>query len=102
MAGMKSIDEARNVLEEAALMTTETVRAFYGIVEGADVDTPPWLFILARHIDAWDKASQAYMMAVHQHARPVLNDMERLSLSGLKPGLNSPSELPARRLQREG
>jgi hypothetical protein len=25
MAGMKSIDEARNVLEEAALMTTETV-----------------------------------------------------------------------------
>jgi hypothetical protein len=44
MAGMKFIDEARNVLEEAALMTTETVRAFYGIVEGADVDTPPWLF----------------------------------------------------------
>lgn len=83
MAGMKSIDEARNVLEEAALMTTETVRAFYGIVEaaGPDVDTPPWLFILARHIDAWDKASQAYMMAVHQHARPVLNDMERLSAS---------------------
>lgn len=83
MAGMKSIDEARNVLEEAALMTTETVRAFYGIVEaaGQDVDTPPWLFILARHIDAWDKASQAYMMAVHQHARPVLNDMERLSTS---------------------
>ncbi|WP_152987575.1 hypothetical protein, partial [Aquabacterium parvum] len=77
---MKSIDEARNVLEEAALMTTETVRAFYGIVAaGQDVDTPPWLFILARHIDAWDKASQAYMMAVHQHARPVLNDMERLS-----------------------
>jgi hypothetical protein len=31
--------------------------------------------------DAWDKASQAYMMAVHQHARPVLNDMERLSTS---------------------
>ncbi|WP_235513941.1 hypothetical protein, partial [Aquabacterium parvum] len=76
------IDEARNVLEEAALMTTETVRAFYGIVAaGPDVDTPPWLFILARHIDAWDKASQAYMMAVHQHARPVLNDMERLSAS---------------------
>jgi hypothetical protein len=70
----------RNVLEEAALMTTETVRAFYGIVEGADVATPPWLFILARHIDAWDKASQAWM-AVHQHARPVLNDMERLSTS---------------------
>ncbi|WP_152987776.1 hypothetical protein, partial [Aquabacterium parvum] len=71
---MKSIDEARNVLEEAALMTTETVRAFYWIVAaGPDVDTPPWLFILARHIDAWDKASQAYMMAVHQHARPVLN-----------------------------
>lgn len=83
MAGMKSIDEARNVLEEAALMTTETVRAFYGIVEGAghDVETPPWLFILAIHIDAWYKASQAYMMAVHQHARPVLNDMERLSTS---------------------
>jgi hypothetical protein len=80
MAEMKSIDEARNVLEEAALMTTETVRAFYGIVESADVDTP-WLFILARHIDAWDKASQAYMMAMHQHARPVLNDMERLSTS---------------------
>ncbi|WP_058087007.1 hypothetical protein [Aquabacterium parvum] len=79
---MKSIDEARNVLEEAALMTTETVRAFYGIVAaGPDVGTPPWLFILARHIDAWDKASQAYMMAVHQHARPVLNDMERLSAS---------------------
>ncbi|WP_058089041.1 hypothetical protein [Aquabacterium parvum] len=79
---MKSIDEARNVLEEAALMTTETVRAFYGIVAaGPDVDTPLWLFILARHIDAWDKASQAYMMAVHQHARPVLNDMERLSAS---------------------
>jgi hypothetical protein len=80
MAGMKSIDEARNVLEEAALMTTETVRASTDI-EGADIDTPPWLFILARHIDAWDKASQAYMMAVHQHARPVLNDMERLSTS---------------------
>jgi len=40
---------------------------------------PPWLFVLARHIRAWDDASQAYMMAVHQHARPVLNDMENLS-----------------------
>lgn len=83
MAGMKSIDEARNVLEEAALMTTETVRAFYGIVEGAgsDVDTPPWLFILARHVRAWDEATQAYMMAVDHHARPILNDMERFSTS---------------------
>jgi hypothetical protein len=81
MAGMKSIDEARNVLEEAALMTTETVRAFYGSLKALMLTPRPWLFILARHIDAWDKASQAYMMAVHQHARPVLNDMERLSTS---------------------
>jgi hypothetical protein len=44
-------------------------------------DTPPWLFILARQIDAWDGPREAYMMAVHQHARPVLNDMERLSTS---------------------
>lgn len=82
MAGMKSIDEARNVLEEAALMTTETVKALQAVLDavGSD-DLPPWLFILARHIDVWDKASQAYMMAVHQHARPVLNDMERLSMS---------------------
>jgi hypothetical protein len=81
-------------------MTTETVRAFYGIVEGADVDTPPWLFILARHIDAWDKASQAYMMAVHQHARPVLNDMERLSRRS-KPGLGGRQCRP-KALQRRG
>jgi hypothetical protein len=81
MAGMKSIDEARNVLEDAALMTTETVKAFYGIVEGAGTDTPPWLFILATHVRAWDEATQAYMMAVHHHARPILNDMERLSRS---------------------
>jgi hypothetical protein len=68
---MKSIDEARNVLEEAALMTTETVRAFYGSLKALML-TPP---ALAVHpwpdIDAGDKASQAYMMAVHQHARPV-------------------------------
>jgi hypothetical protein len=57
MAGMKSIDEARNVLEEAALMTTETVRAFYGIVEGADVDTAPGCSSWPDTLDAWDKAS---------------------------------------------
>lgn len=82
MAGMKSIDEARDVLEEAALMTTETVKALQAVLDAVGSDElPPWLFVLARHIDAWDKASQAYMMAVHHHARPILNDMERLSTS---------------------
>lgn len=80
MAGMKSIDEARDVLEEAALMTTETVKAFEAVLDAVgSAELPPWLFVLARQIRTWDDAAQTYIMAVHQHARPVLNDMENLS-----------------------
>jgi hypothetical protein len=42
MAGMKSIDEARNVLEDAALtaMTTETVEGLHGTSKALMPDTP--------------------------------------------------------------
>lgn len=85
MAGMKSIDEARDHMEEAALLTTETIRALYAVVEATKAnDTPSWLFILARHVEAWDKAMNAYMDAVHQHARPVLNDLDALTRTPLR------------------
>lgn len=82
MAGMKSIDEARESLEEAMLMAVSTVKACREVLDQLQIgDEPSWLFVLGRHIGAWEEASNAYMMAVHHHARPILNDMERLSTS---------------------
>lgn len=78
MAGMKSIDQARDALEEALLDTTQIVEAFADL---AGDEQPPWLFTLWRRVRKIEELSQAYMEAVHQHARPVLNDMERLSTS---------------------
>ena len=77
MAGMESIDRARNDLEEALLDTTQIV-AFADL---AGDSQPPWLFTLWRRVRKIDELSQAYMMAVHEHARPVLNDMAALSKS---------------------
>lgn len=77
MAGMKSIDQARDRMEEAALLATETIRAMYSVLDAAhSADTPPWLFVLSRHIEAWNEAMGSYMDAVHQHARPVLDQIE--------------------------
>lgn len=82
MAGMKSIDEARESLEEAMLMTVSTIKAHREVLDQLQIgDEPNWLFVLGRHIGTWEEASNAYMMAVHHHARPILDDMERLSTS---------------------
>jgi hypothetical protein len=62
-------------------MTTQTISALDDLLAAVGDGTvvPPWLFVLSRHIAAWDDACDAYIMAVHHHARPVLNDMERLT-----------------------
>lgn len=76
MAGMKSIDEARQLLENELLQLTMTVKAFNDL---AGENDPPWLWLLKQRIDTVDELAQGYMMAVHEHARPVLNDLAKLT-----------------------
>nr|CRY96358.1 hypothetical protein [uncultured prokaryote] len=78
MAGMKFIDDARQRLEDRLLelkMIIETVNAALG----EHGESPPWLYLMHKHADGIDTAAHEYMDMVHQHARPVLNDLERLS-----------------------
>jgi hypothetical protein len=76
MAAMESIDQARNVLEEKMLdlvMIVKTCDAVAG-------DNPPdWLAMMFGRVLELDRAADAYMMAVHHHARPVLADMAKLT-----------------------
>lgn len=81
MAGMKSIDEAGSVMEDALLDLTMTVRAFKEVLAscGEDQGGPAWLFVLDSKVDSVQRQVEAYLVAVHQHARPVLSDMDRLT-----------------------
>lgn len=81
MSRMQPIDDARSVLEDASLMATQTVKAFYAAFDDAQ-EVPPWLFVLARQIDAWDTATRDYVMQVHMHARPVLGASDALADAG--------------------
>lgn len=82
MAVMESIDAARVELEEAVLEVQQLVQSYIDLT--GDNSTPPWLFVLCRRFDRIDAASEAYMMAVHKHARPVLKDLAEVNktLSG--------------------
>lgn len=82
MAAMESIDAARSLMEDRMLECTELLRSYRDAVEqtaGEDKGVPPWLWTVERHVDALRVAAEAYMVAVHVHARPVLRDMARLS-----------------------
>lgn len=76
MAGMKSIDDARVLLEESCLQLTMLVSAFDDLAGDND---PPWLFLIRSRVKEIDDFAQAYMMEIHHHARPVLRDFEALS-----------------------
>lgn len=71
MADIESIHQARARLEEASLLTSETIRAFHALLDeaqaGGDLLTsPPWLFVLSRQVQAWQEASDAFVLAVHE------------------------------------
>lgn len=76
MAGMKSIDDARVPLEEECLQLTTLIAAFSDLAGESD---PPWLWLVRQRVAAVEERVQAYMTAVHEHARPVLNDMAKLT-----------------------
>ncbi len=78
MAAMESIDRAGADLEEAVLDIGQIVEAFAQL---AGDNQPPWLFTVWRRVRKVDELTQAYMAAVHEHARPVLNDMAALTKS---------------------
>lgn len=78
MAGMESIDAAGRALEEAVLDFATIVR----VCDSINMDNPPdWLAMVFGRVLAIEDLVQAYMMAVHEHARPVLKDMAALSKS---------------------
>lgn len=81
MAGMKSIDEARAGMEDGLLDLTMTMLAFKEVLAacGDDQAGPAWLFVLSSKVDSVQHQVEAYMEAVHKHARPVLSDMDRLT-----------------------
>ena len=81
--GMRSVDEARDGLEEALLEAAQVVEAFE-LVAGEDV--PPWLFTVSRHMDRLHASAQAYMGAVHRNVRPLVD------LAG--PGAEAPESRP--------
>lgn len=76
MAGMKSIDEALRPLEETVLRLDMLVKSY---VELAGDSEPPWLWLVNDLVFHLAEQVDAYSSAVHEHARPLLNDMAKLT-----------------------
>lgn len=76
MADVDSIYRASSDLQEAVTFLQETLHMAYAAVpEGGK--TPSWLFVLASLADQVDAKAQAYMLAVHQQAMPIVKDFEK-------------------------
>lgn len=81
MAAMESIDQARDALDDSVSELVLLLKAFreFGDEVGGPCSSaswPSWLFVMEARVDVLERHAQAYMMAVHQHARPVLQAME--------------------------
>lgn len=76
MAAMDFIDTARLDLEEVMLALTSLIKMADQL---APNDSPEWLFVVGNHVMAVEKKAVAYMDAVHQHARPILNDFSQIN-----------------------
>lgn len=76
MAGMKSIDEALRPLEETTLRLTMLIKSY---VDLAGDNEPPWLWLVNDLVFDLDKHLEAYSGAVHEHARPILNDLATMT-----------------------
>ena len=88
MAGMNFIDDARTVLEEDVMELNLLVKSFNDL---AGENDPEWLWFFTRLASRIDASAQAYMMAVHEHARPVLNSLS----AGVQPARIEPGEADA-------
>ncbi len=71
MAAMKFIDEARVHLE-TELLDLESILKMTS--EAAGEVTPTWLYVVESRFARIQETAEAYMMAVHDHARPLLNE----------------------------
>lgn len=90
MAGMDFIDDARTTLEERILELSMIVQTMWDLTSGDNV-TPSWLEVIYPRFQSIDEAAQAYMMAVHEHARPVL----KMHSAGVQPARIEPGEADA-------
>lgn len=72
MAAMKFIDEARVHLE-SELLDLETILKMTSEAIGEQV-APSWLFVIENRFLKIQETADAYMMAVHEHARPFLHE----------------------------
>ncbi|MBG6078287.1 hypothetical protein [Polaromonas sp. CG_9.11] len=70
MAAMNFIDEARVHLENE-LLDLDNILKMTG--EAAGEVTPTWLYVVEGRFEKIQAKARAYMMAVHEHARPVLS-----------------------------
>lgn len=70
MAAMKFIDDARTQLE-SELLDLESILKMTS--EAAGEETPTWLYVVEGRFERIQSKASAYMMAVHEHARPVLS-----------------------------
>lgn len=77
MAGVESIETARDALEESVYGLVTLVEAFreMGDAAGGPLSSakwPAWFFVMQAHATAIDARTQAFVQAVHQHARPLV------------------------------
>lgn len=82
MAEMESIDQAGDALEESVFELVQVLKAFRELADEvggpcSSATWPSWLFVMDARVGALERHTQAYRMAVHQHARPVLQAMEQ-------------------------
>lgn len=76
MAATEFIDRAARDLEERIL----EVKTILDMCDECAGDTSPnWLFIMRSKIIGIDAAAQDVMAQFHQHARPILRDIEPAS-----------------------
>lgn len=66
MAGMKSIDEALQPLEETMLHLDTLIKSYTDLAGDND---PPWLWLVRSLVIDLDARVQDYIQAVHEHAR---------------------------------
>lgn len=76
MAAIDVISKAGFELEDAVLELTN----FIEVCQSLDGDNPPpWLSFVGFRVSAIHATSQAYQLAVHQHALPHLRDLANAS-----------------------
>lgn len=80
MAGIDLIHDARARLEDSLLNFESLVQSWLDMT--GESPSPAWLFLLKQHQAALSDLTYEYVHLVHQHALPLVKDMQAFTKRG--------------------